>query len=106
MRLVITSKEEFENKVHCSNGGMLLLFHSNSSSQSDLNDYVEEAEDKCGSDYRVYTINIDDVWLSKADVAKYQSGVTVICCTVLMDDSVAYQEVNPDPAVLRHNISC
>lgn len=106
MRQLITSKEEFERKVHGSTGGMLLLFHSHSSSQSDLNDYADEAEKECGSNYRVYTINIDDVRLSDADVAKYQSGITVICCTVLMDDSVTYRAVNPDPAELRLNIRC
>lgn len=106
MRQIITSKEEFQCKVHHSTGKMLLLFHSNSSSQSDLNDYVEEAEDKCGPNYCIYTVNIDDVRLSDADIAKYQRGVTVICCTVLMDDSVTYKELNPDPAELRSNISC
>ena len=106
MRQVITSKQEFEDIVHGSTGGMLLLFHSNSSSQSDLDDYADEAEDKCGPNYRVYTINIDDVRLSDGDVAKYQRGVTVICCTVLVSDSVTYKELNPDIAELRLNISC
>jgi hypothetical protein len=106
MRQVITSKQEFEDEVHGSDGGMLLLFRSNSSSRSDVDGYAEEAEDKCGDDYPVCTIDIDGVKLSDADVAKYQQGVTVICCTVLVNDSVVYKKVNPYRVELRLEIRC
>ncbi len=107
MRFKITSKEEFEEKIASATNGLLLLFHSSDSSLLDLDDYAKEAEDKCKpNDYSVYTINIDNVKLSSADVAKYQIGVTVICCTILKNNSVIYKEINPDPSRLRLHVIC
>lgn len=102
----ITSKSAFEAKVRGSKGGALLLFYSDITSNSDLKKYGREAEDKCGPNYRVYTINIDLVVLANEDVTKYQEGVEVICCTVLLDDEVRFKKADPSLAALRRSIIC
>lgn len=106
MKTELTLKKEFEKKVHNSKDGMLLLFYSDNSPKKRLKNYIKEAEDKCGTDYPVFTINIDKVFLSEDDVQKYQEGVVVICCTVLMNDKVRYKELNPRLMELMDNIIC
>ncbi len=106
MRTAINSQSDFDTKVKGSKGGMLLMFHATNSSQNDLDKYADQAKDKCGENYLVYTIDIDKVGLSSADVNKYQDNKFVICCTVLFDDVVVYKKVNPDPAELWNKIQC
>ncbi|MBC8484966.1 MAG: hypothetical protein H8D45_02885 [Bacteroidetes bacterium] len=106
MKSELTSKKDFETKVHNSEGGMLLLFHSDNPAEDDIKIYINEAKKKCGYNYPVYTINIDRVFLSKVDIQKYQEDVVVICCTVLMNDKVLYRKVNPQPAELWKEIEC
>jgi hypothetical protein len=106
MRQAITSQQDFDQKVKNSSGGILLLFHSDASSDQDLQKYQDQAEDKCDSNFRVYTVNIDHIILSANDIATYQSGVNVICCTVLFNSGVHYKQVDPDPAELWLKIEC
>lgn len=106
MKQAIQSQLEFDRKIKGSKGGALLLFHSTQSPPSEISNYAEQAEDKCGIQFSVYTMNVDELILSKEDVQKYQEGKYVICCCVLFDDKVLYKKVNPDPAELWNQIQC
>lgn len=106
MRQAITTQDEFNEKVKNSKGGVLLLFHSDNTAEERLQKYQDQAEDKCGPNYRVFTVNIDHIILSGEDISKYQHGKDVVCCTVLMNDVVKYKQLDPVPTDLWLKIEC
>ncbi len=78
MRQAITTQDEFNQKAKNSKGGVLLLFHSDNTAEERLQKYQDQAEDKCGPNYRVFTVNIDHIILSSEDISKYQHGKDVV----------------------------
>lgn len=103
MQTELTTQADFDKAVQ--NNNCTLIFYSNQTVDR-KNYYAGIAQKACGVLYKVFTINIDNVTLSKASVAAYQQEKKVACCTILASGNVIYKKVEPQPIDFEISIKC
>lgn len=103
----IAHLDEFKEKVKDNEKDQLLIFFSDQSSASRVNEYrivALRAAVTAGQPLDVHRINIDTCQLTASDKKKYMQGNQVICCTTINDGIVMEKIINPLEYTLQHMV--